>query len=248
MKTTNSSIPKNVQIIKKKVLQNGLLQGSILSPILFNVYTADIIRTNSRKLIYADDIGIVKQGKTFEEIEYNLGKDLAKIQKYLKTWYLILNASKSISIAFHLNNREANYKIMVNVNEEVIPNEDFPRYLGVKLDRALTFKPHLEGLKNKLKTRNNIISKLAGTTWGCKANTLRISAMALVYSAAEYCEPAWTRSTHSKKIDTQLNHTMRIISRTVKSTQIQQWLPALANIAPADLRRKAATHSLLNKI
>jgi len=136
---------------------------------------------------------------------------------------------------------------MVNANGEVIPNEDFPRYLGVKLNRALTFKPHLEGLKNKLKTRNNIISKLVGTTWGCKANTLRTSAMALVYSAAEYCAPAWTRSTHSKNIDTQLNRTMRIISGTVKSTQIQ-WLPVLANITPADLRRKAATHSLLNKI
>jgi len=40
---------------------------------------------------------------------------------------------------------------------------------------------------------------------------------------------------------------MRIISGTVKSTQIQ-WLPVLAHIAPPDLRRKAATHSLLNKI
>ncbi|KAL4088598.1 hypothetical protein QTP88_023687 [Uroleucon formosanum] len=235
------------EISKKKVLQNGLPQGSILSPVLFNVYTADIVKTNSRKFIYADDICIVKQGKTFEEIENNLGKDLAKIQKYLKTWHLILNASKSAAIAFHLNNREANYKIKINVNGEFIPNEDSPRYLGVKLDRALTFKPHLEGLKNKLKTRNNIISKLAGTTWGCKANTLHASAMALVYSAAEYCAPAWTRSTHSKKIDIQLNHTMRIISGTVKSTQIQ-WLPVLAHIAPPDLRRKAATHSLLNKI
>lgn len=138
---------------------------------------ADIIRTNSRKFIYADDIGIVKQGKTFEEIEYNLGKDLTKIQKYLKTWHLILNASKSFAIAFHLNNHEANYKIMVNMNGEVIPNEDFPRYLEVKLDGALTFKPHLKGLKNKLKTQNNIISKLAGTTPGCKTNTLRTSAM-----------------------------------------------------------------------
>ncbi|VVC39053.1 Reverse transcriptase domain, partial [Cinara cedri] len=57
----------NGEISKKKILQNGLPQGSILSPIVFDVYTADIIRTNSRKFIYADDIGIVKQGKTFEE-------------------------------------------------------------------------------------------------------------------------------------------------------------------------------------
>lgn len=132
------------------------------------------------------------------------------------------------------------------MNGEFIPNEDSPRYLGVKLDRALMFKPHLEGLKNKLKTRN-IISKLAGTTWGCKANSLHASAMELVYSAAEYCVPAWIRTTHSKKIDTQLNHTMRIISDTVKNIQIQ-WLPVLAHIASANLRRKAATHSLSNKI
>lgn len=69
----------NGEISKKKVLQNGLPQGSILSPILFNVYKADIVRTNFRKFIYADDIDIVKQGKTFEEIENNLGKDLVKI-------------------------------------------------------------------------------------------------------------------------------------------------------------------------
>jgi len=105
------------------------------------------------------------------------------------------------------------------VNGIRIPNDDFPRYLGVKLDRTLTFKQHLEALKDKLKTRNNIISKLAGTSWGCKANTLRTSALALVYSAAEYCAPAWSRSAHCKKIDTQMNHTMRIISGTVKSTQ-----------------------------
>jgi len=125
-----------------------------------------IVKKNSRKFIYADDIGIVKQGKTFEETENNLlGKDLAKIKKYLKTWYIILNTSKSAAIAFHLNNREANYKIKVNVNGEFIPNEDSPRYLIIKLDRAITFKSHLEGLKNKLKTRTNIVSKLAGTTW-----------------------------------------------------------------------------------
>lgn len=95
--------------------------------------------------------------------------------------------------------------------------------------------------------RNNIISKLAGTIWGCKANTLHTSALALVYSAIEYCASVWTRSTLSKTIEKQLNHTMRIISGIVKSTQTQ-WLSVLAYIVSAELRRKAATHFLLNKI
>jgi len=60
-----------------------------------------------------------------------------------------------------------------------IANDNSPRYLGVKLDRTLTFKQQLEALKDKPKTRNNIISKLAGTSWGYKANTLKNSPLAL---------------------------------------------------------------------
>jgi len=48
------------------------------------------------------------------------------------------------------------------VNETRIPNDDFPRYLGVNLDRFLTFKHNIEALKDKLKTRNNMISKPVG--------------------------------------------------------------------------------------
>jgi hypothetical protein len=100
-----------------------------------------------------------------------------------------------------------------------ISNDDFPRYLEVKLDRTLIYKQHLETLTDKLKTRNNIIFKLAGTSWECNANILRISALALVYSTAEYCALTWSRSAHCKKIDTRMNQTMRIILGTVKSIQ-----------------------------
>lgn len=37
------------------------------------------------------------------------------------------------------------------------------KYLAVKLNRVLTFKQRLEEVANKLKSINNIISKLAGT-------------------------------------------------------------------------------------
>lgn len=84
------------------------------------------------------------------------------------------------SIAFHLNNRDANRKVNLMSQGIKIKGEDASRYLGVKLDRTLTFKQHLEGIRNKLKTRNYIISKLAGTSWGCRANKLRTSALELV--------------------------------------------------------------------
>lgn len=82
-----------------------------LSPTLFNVYTADIEATNSRKFIYADDIGLVGQGTTFEQLEEILNKDLDVLQNYFKNWHLNLNANKTTAVAFHLNNRETNREL-----------------------------------------------------------------------------------------------------------------------------------------
>jgi hypothetical protein len=57
-----------------------------------------------------------KRYNLFEEIENTFDKILAKIQKYLKVWHLILNLSKLAAIPFHLNNRKENDKITVKVN------------------------------------------------------------------------------------------------------------------------------------
>lgn len=48
-------------------------------------------------------------------------------------------------------------------------------YLGIKFKRTLSFKQHLEGIKDKMKTCNNIISKLTRMSCDCKANVLSIS-------------------------------------------------------------------------
>jgi hypothetical protein len=110
----------------------------------------------------------------------------------------------------------------------------------VTLDRSSTFNAHLTKTAKKDAARVNLVRKLAGTNWSAGTETLRTASLALVYSTAEYCAPVWLNSVHVSKVDVQLNNTKRIISGTVKATQLQ-WLPVLANIAPAKLRRKAAT-------
>ncbi|KAF0706170.1 Uncharacterized protein FWK35_00034662 [Aphis craccivora] len=99
-----------------------------------------------------------------------------------------------------------------------------------------------------LKSRNNVMAKLASTTWGCHNNVLRTTALALVYNVAKYCAPVWAICAHCAKIDVQLNHTMmRIISGKLRSTPTI-WLPTLSNKAPPDLRILSHTTKILHKL
>jgi hypothetical protein len=109
----------------------------------------------------------------------------------------------------------------------------------VTLDQTLTFKSHLEKAAKKVSSRVNLVRKLADTKWGSNAQTLQTASLAFVYSLAEYCAPVWLNSTLVHKLDVQLNNIMRLITGTVKSTELQ-WLPVLSNIAPPKLRREAA--------
>ena len=227
-------------------LKNGVPQGSVLAPLLFNVYIHDLPDTVSRKYGYADDLAILKTDKQWSNIEQALSWDMDTIAMYLRRWRLKLSEAKTVSTAFHLNNKEARRELDVYVNNRRLNFQATTTYLGVKLDRSLTFRQHLAGLRDKVMARSALIRRLAGTGWGASAATLRTSALALVYAPAEYCAPAWSRSKNTKLLDVSINSTLRTITGCVQATPTEL-LPALAGIPPADLRQQAATLALAQR-
>lgn len=231
---------------KFKTLNNGLPQGSVLAPILFNLYLSDIPNTSSEKFIYADDIALAFPHSDFEIIEKTLSTDLKILKNYFHEWRLCPSPIKTEVSCFHLNNQQKFRELKVTFDNTFLKHNFNPKYLGVKLDSSLNFKAHLEDLSLKLKTRNNILQKLAGTSWGADAPTLRTAALALVFSAAEYCCPVWLNSTHVSKVDAQLNLSMRIITGTIRSSPTQ-WLPVLSNITPPHIRRQTAAYNSWHK-
>ena len=62
-----------------------------------------------------------------------------------------------------VNNKEADIKLKVVFNGTELYHNFKPKYLGVVVDRSLTFKNHLEQLSDKKRTRVNLIQMLAGT-------------------------------------------------------------------------------------
>ena len=184
--------------------------------------------------------------ENWKNLEGTLSQDISTLSAYLQTWRLKLSHTKTVTAAFHLNNQETKRELKLYNYDKRLPLCPTPTYLGIKLDRSLTFCHHLVALCKKLSSRVTLLRRLVGSEWDAGAKTLPTAALSLVYSTAEYCELVWCRSTHTRLIDSVLNDALPIVTGCLHST-LTDHLPILSSIQPAELYRLGATLSLAHR-
>ena len=135
---------------------------SVLASLLYNVYTYDLPSLVSKKYAYADDLAILHTSNEWKSLERVLSQDMTTLSNYLQAWRLKLSQSKTVTAAFHLNNQEAKRELKISHGDNILPFCSTPTYLGVKLDRSLTFRHHLDTMRNKLTSRVALLWRLAG--------------------------------------------------------------------------------------
>ena len=158
---------------KKQVttLQERRPTGICPGTLLFNIYISDLPTTVSGKYTYADDLAIMHADGGRQAVKGLLTKDMATVGEYLQTWKLKLSTTKTVSAAFHLNNKEAKRELKLKYINEILPFCSEPKYLGVTLDRSLMYCRHLKSLRKKLTSRVALLRWLASSGWCAGATT-----------------------------------------------------------------------------
>ena len=96
---------------------------------------------------------------------------LGELTEYYRNNNLRANPDET-QITFHLRNNEAKRELDLTWNGTVLENTTHPKYLGVTLDRTLSYKKYIHNTKMKVATRNNLLNKLYTSKCGdkCKYN------------------------------------------------------------------------------
>ena len=87
---------------------------------LFNIYISDLPETTSRKYGYADDLATLLRRPSWKEMEECLNKDMTILIDYLRKWHIRLSIGKTVSAAYHLNNKEAKRELDVFVDNKCL--------------------------------------------------------------------------------------------------------------------------------
>ncbi|KAL1446819.1 hypothetical protein WDU94_013966 [Cyamophila willieti] len=150
----------------------GLVQGGIISPLLFNIYVNDIqtINIKSNILQYADDTLLYYISENKNEIYHKIQEDLNTISIWLNTKDIFLNKDKTIMILFQnpmiARFRQATTEKMVKIHTNKclnnttinmnscqctkIKHQKTMKYLGVHFDNNLKWKSQTQYIRNKL--------------------------------------------------------------------------------------------------
>ena len=147
--------------------KNGLPKGCVLSPMFFNIYTNDqLLHNGTRSSIYTDDMCVTAQQPSFIKVETTIGESLSELTQYYRSNNLRANPDKSLVTALQHGNKQAKRTLKVKWNMTDLENTPHPKYLGVTLDRTLSYKQHIYNTKMKVATSNNLLRKLSSSKWG----------------------------------------------------------------------------------
>ncbi|KAJ3552812.1 hypothetical protein NPX13_g11028 [Xylaria arbuscula] len=158
-------------------ISTGIPQGSPLSPILYLFYNADLIddcnKGDTSATGYIDDAAILAVGDTTEETCNKLRGALQTAEQWAKTHASVFAPEKLQLTHFTRARKRIDIAQKLQTPWGEIAPKPTCKYLGVTMDTKLTWKPHIEGIRQKLMKTVTAMGCLGNSAWGVGLDGMR---------------------------------------------------------------------------
>lgn len=138
-------------------VETGVPQGSILGPLLFLVYTNDIVNYIQNDIyLYADDTSLLSISDDAEIAAMDLNADLYILQCWAKTWHMTFNPSKTVYLP--ISKLTSYYPIYLNGVEA--KRKLTHCHLGLTFETNMKWSSHIQSIVKKANKRLGILQRL----------------------------------------------------------------------------------------
>ena len=195
-----------------KELLSGVPQGSVLGPILFNIYINDLFYLLVDVCNFADDTTLYACDTSLDNIINQLEDNALTAIIWFENNYMKLNEDKC-----HFLTSGSPEHLWIKVGTEKIWESQVEKLLGMKVDKDLSFEVHLKSLCKKVNQKVSALARIAGILPFQKRCILLKT---FIESQFSYCPLIWMFCSRSmnKKINHIHERALRIVHRDYEST------------------------------
>ena len=179
----------------------GVPQGSVLGPLLFNIYLNDLFMFLEETEIcnYADDTTIYACGPNIENVIMHLENDALKITEWFPNNFTKLNEDKCHLMIF---GAKGSNEISITIGETCVKESTEENLLGITFDQSLSFKQHVRALCKKTGQKLHALARISRYMDTEKLHQLM---RAFILSQFSYCPLVWLF--YDRTLDHRINRT-----------------------------------------
>ena len=249
--TVGSYLDKRMLEVDDGVLMSvnaGVPQGSVLGPLLWNVLYDGVLKLplwyGVKAIAYADDLLITATAKGEQELMDAVNNALQKVSKWMQNKGLKIAAHKTEALM--AVGRKKYTEVHFEIENQKIRPTDRIKYLGVVIDKSLSFTKHLEYVLHKASVSAMALNRLMPRLGGAGEKKRRILA-SVTESIMLYAAPVWRKVLKVEKYNKKAGSVQRKVAlricrgyRTI-STEAAR---VLSRMIPLDLLAEEREHAM----
>jgi hypothetical protein len=199
---------------ESRSIPSGVPQGAVLSPTIYNFFTHDFPTLQDAKIaLFADDTAIYCTSDDPDIIMRDLQAALNKTAEYFSKWKIKINATKTQSVFFTRRRTRGLPTSNLTLDGESIEWSDEAKYLGVTLDKKLTFKSHTQKTIEKIQKLIRVLYPLINRRSKLDKKNKILTYKAIFSAIMLYASPAWDACalSHLRLLQIQQNKCLKMI-------------------------------------